>query len=55
MRAPRLFPFEDLPAVEAGELERVRFHGHTRITVRSLNALIKRTMTENILHPSSRR
>ncbi len=36
---------------QAGKLERVRFHGHTRITVRSLNALIKETMTINVMRP----
>ena len=37
---------------KAGKLERVRFHGHTRITVDSLNALIKEIMAERMLPPS---
>ena len=35
-----------------GKLERVRAHGaYTRVTVRSLNALIKETMTINVMRP----
>jgi excisionase family DNA binding protein len=37
-----------------GKLERVRFGGQTRITARSLNALVDEVLTGDRLHPPKR-
>lgn len=38
-----------------GKLERVRFGGQTRITARSLNALVDEVLTDERLHPQPRK
>lgn len=38
-----------------GKLERVRFGGQTRITARSLNALLDQVLTGDTLYPDSKR
>ena len=37
-----------------GRLERVPFGGHTRITARSLNALVDQVLTGDTLYPKER-
>ena len=40
---------------QEGKLERVRFGGQTRITARSLNALVDQVLTGDTLYPDKQR